>query len=291
MNRKNKKQIKAKDTYVINPLSSKELSGFLDSKSKNIIKYFIVKSLFSQPESKTGQSQLPIQVPKEHVEQWFVQAFDVKPVGAGSYPIDIYNEREGWGADIKMLNIKLNSSGSVTNGDSGEASLGQKFEGPGVDLDKLFKAKKFEIIKDGWIDLYKNKYDSLKSRYSVNKIYYFFILRPGTQKSGADFYFSGAVLDLTKLKYVSVNKSRTTKNSVFLDNFISSEFGNTKIYKAKKRLELRLKPKKWLDSNNLIKITTSFVSQPVNLRDVSVDSDYLKKEIEKINNIKVDFLD
>jgi hypothetical protein len=289
MSKKNIK--KEKETYVINPLSSKELSGFLDSKSKNVIKYFIVKCLFAQPEAKTGQSQLPIQVPKEHVEQWFVQAFDVKPVGAGSYPIDIYNEREGWGADIKMLNIKFNNAGVMTNSDSGEASLGQKFEGPGVDLDKLFKTKKFENIKDEWINLYKNKYDSLKARYSVNKIYYFFILRPGTQQHGADFFFTGAVLDLNKLKDVTVNKSRTTAKSVFLDNFINSEFGNTKIYKAKKRLELRLKPKKWLDENNLIKITTSFVSQPVNLRDKVVDSKYLKDEIEKINNIRIDFID
>ncbi len=83
--------------HVINPLSKEELSSFLDVKSKEIIKYFIAKSLFSQPEPKIGQKTLPIQVPKEHIEQWFTQSFDVKPVGAGSYPIDIYNERENWG--------------------------------------------------------------------------------------------------------------------------------------------------------------------------------------------------
>lgn len=100
---------KLKYSYVINPLTSEELLSFLDEKSKNIIKYFIIKSLFSQPEPKVGQKQLPIQIPKDHIEQWFTQALDVKPVGAGSGPIDIYNEREHWGADIKMLNIKLMS--------------------------------------------------------------------------------------------------------------------------------------------------------------------------------------
>ena len=143
--------------YVINPLKQNELLDFLDEKSKEIIKYFIIKSLFSQPESKIGQKSLPIQIPKEHIEQWFTQALDVKPVGAGSYPIDIFNERENWGADIKMLNITVNNLGDLSNKDSGEASLGQNFADAGINLDDLFLSNKFEEIKDKWVKLYKNK--------------------------------------------------------------------------------------------------------------------------------------
>lgn len=278
-------------SFVINPLKQSELLSFLDEKSKEIIKYFIIKSLFSQPESKVGQKSLPIQIPKEHIEQWFTQSLDVKPVGAGSYPIDIYNEREKWGADIKMLNIKLDKNGDVTSGDSGEASLGQKFEGPGIELDTMFKKRKYEDIKDQWINLYKEKYGSLQKNYSVKKIYYFFILRPGTQVEGADFYFTGAVLDLDKLDQVKVDKKRTTSKSVFLNNFIDSEFGNTKIYKAKKRLELRLKPKAWVENDMALKITTSFISSHVNLRDEKVGAEYLKKEIEKLKNVEVKFIE
>ena len=277
--------------YVINPLPSKELLEFLDDKSKNIIKYFLIKSLFAQPEPKVGQRQLPIQIPKEHIEQWFTQSLDVKPVGAGSYPIDIYNEREKWGADIKMLNIKLNSSGQVSNSDSGEASLGQKFEGPGIHLDALFAKEKYVEIKDGWIKLYNEKYKSLNRTYKIKKIYYFFILRPGTQVQGADFYFTGAVLNLKNLDNVEVNKKRTTKKSVFLDNFIDNEYGNTKIYKAKKRLELRLHPKKWIDGGSAVKITTSFISKHINLREENIDVEYLKKSIEDLKNIAVDFVE
>ena len=166
---------KPKTNFVINPLKQNELQKFLDEKSKKIIKYFIIKSLFSQPEPKEGQKTLPIQIPKEHIEQWFTQSLDVKPVGAGSYPIDIYNEREEWGADIKMLNIKVNEAGDVLNSDSGEASLGQKFEGPGINLDAMFKSKKYNEIKNEWMKLYSEKYKSLNKDYSVKKIYYFFI--------------------------------------------------------------------------------------------------------------------
>ena len=282
---------KPKSNFVINPLTKEELGVFLDEKSKEIIKYFIMKSLISQPEPKVGQKQLPIQVPKEHIEQWFTQALNVKPVGAGSYPIDIYNDREKWGADIKMLNIKISRSGNVTNSDSGEASLGQNFSDAGIALDTLFANRKFDEIKNNWVRLYKQKYEALNKDYSVDKIYYLFILRPGVQVNGADFYFCGASVDIKKLNNVSVNESRTTGSSVFLNNFISDVFGNTKIYKAKKRLELRLKPKNWLDHGMLIKVSTSFMPEHVDLRDQKIDTDFLSKEFKKIQKIKIDFVD
>lgn len=280
----------SKNHFVINPLSKNELNAFLDDKSKEIIKYFIIKSLFSQPEPKIGQNQLPIQVPKEHIEQWFTQALNVKPVGAGSYPIDIYNDRDAWGADIKMLNIKINPSGKVLNSDSGEASLGQNFSDAGVKLDGLFLSKDYDKIKDKWVKLFDAKYKSLKKKYPIKKIYYFFILRPGIQINGADFYFCGASLNINNLKKVSVNTNRTTNSSVFLDNFITHELGNTKIYKAKKRLELRLKPKKWIDDDMVVKISTSFMPLHVDLRGEKIGARYLENEIKKLQKIKIDFV-
>lgn len=282
---------KAKSNFVINPLTKEELGMFLDDQSKEILKYFIMKSLISQPEPKIGQKQLPVQVPKEHIEQWFTQALNVKPVGAGSYPIDIYNDREKWGADIKMLNIKIDRSGNVTNSDSGEASLGQNFSDAGIALDNLFATEKFDEIKDNWVRLYKEKYSALNKNYSVEKIYYLFILRPGVQVDGADFYFCGASVDVKKLNYITVNESRTTRSSVFLNNFISDEYGNTKIYKAKKRLELRLKPKNWVDNGMTIKVSTSFVPVPIDLRDQKIDTAFLNKEFKKIQQIKINFVD
>jgi len=283
--------INYKMSFVINPIDYKELSTFLDDKSKSIIRYFIIKSLFSQPEPMQDQKQLPIQIPEEHIEQWFTQALDVKSVGAGSYPIDIYNEREHWGADIKMLNLKVSKTGEITGGDSGETSLAQNFKEAGIDLDNLFSTKNYEEIKARWITLYKRKYDQLKTKYPlINKVYYFFILRPSIQSKTTDFYFCAAVLDLNKLDNVLVDTQRTKRSSVFLDNFIDKDFGNTKIYKAKKRLELRLKPKSWIANRKVIRITTSFGASNVNLRDHVIDSEYLHNETERLKNITVDFI-
>lgn len=277
------------NNYVINPLTSEELNSFLDNKSKDIIKYFIVKSLFSQPEPKLDQNQIPIQIPKEHVEQWFTQALNVHSVGAGSYPIDIYNLEQKWGADIKMLNIKVDKFGNITNSSSGEASLGQKFTGPGIDLDTWFAQKEYEKIKDSWVNLYNEKYNSIKDKYEINKIYYFFILRPGTQVEGADFYFTGAVINLDNLHKIEVNKIRTTDKSVFLNHFIDNDYGNTKIYRAKKRLELRLNPKKWIENRFSLKISTSFQNKPINLRDDYTDS-YLDDRIDQLKNVTIKFI-
>lgn len=279
------------EDFVIKPLSKEELLAFLDDKAKNIIKYFITKSLFSQPEPKVGQGSLPIQIPKEHIEQWFTQALNVEPVGSGSYPIDIYNERERWGADIKMLNIKVDGLGNVTNSDSGEASLGQKFTDTGTSLDELFVTRNFEEIRNKWIALYKEKYESLREDYpEIEKIFYLFILRPGVQASGTSFYFVGASIDLRNLDAVSVNSERTTADSVFLDSFISDKYGNTKIYKAKKRLELRLKPKAWIDDNAFVQITTSFGSNNVDLREVEVGPEYLQQQVEQLQNVEINFV-
>lgn len=277
--------------FVINPLNKEELLAFLDDKAKGIIKYFIVKSLFSQPEPKIGQRLLPIQIPKEHIEQWFTQALDVKPVGAGSFPVDIYNEREHWGADIKMLNIKVDPLGNVVNGDSGEASLGQNFSDDDINLDTLFHSRNFDEIKDKWIMLFGLKYEAMKLHYPlVEKIFYFFILRPGVQDIGTDFYFTGAVLDFNKLPSVIVDQERTTLKSVFLKNFIAPGYGNTKIYKSKKRLELRINAKNWIENDLSVRIKTSFNSQNIDLRNEEINSEFLEKQFARLKDIDIEFI-
>tara|TARA_R110000824_G_scaffold401771_1_gene615339 strand:+ start:49237 stop:50100 length:864 start_codon:yes stop_codon:yes gene_type:complete len=281
---------KVSDKCVVTPLTKEQLLSFLDDKSKNVIKYFLIKSLFSQPEAKLKQRTLPIQVPKEHIEQWFTQSLDVEPVGAGSYPIDIYNSSEHWGADIKMLNIKVDVNGLVKNNDSGEASLGQNFSGAGIDLDQLFRDKEYEVIKNNWVSLLKGKFESLKKDLPIKKIYYFFILRPSEQVNGVDFYFCGAEIDVEKFDSLVVNEARTTKTSVFLTNFLPDDLGNTKIYKSKKRLELRLKPKNWVDQDLAVRISTSYMPNHFDLRSEVVDEKFLKARIDEIKKLKVEFI-
>ena len=74
---------------VLTPLTKKQLEEIFDDAALEVIDYFLEKTILLQPEILDGQDELPIQIPKEHIEQWFVQAIHAKPVGAGSYPVDI----------------------------------------------------------------------------------------------------------------------------------------------------------------------------------------------------------
>ena len=73
---------------VLTPMSKSELNDFFDDDSLKVIQFFLRKSLISQPEVLPEQKKLPIQIPKEHIEQWIVQALNARPVGSGSYPVD-----------------------------------------------------------------------------------------------------------------------------------------------------------------------------------------------------------
>ncbi len=270
--------------YVLTPIPKEDLLSLLDPKAQEVIKYFIKKSLFSQPEPLPEQIARAVQVPKEHIEQWFVQALDVKPIGAGSYPVDIYNEEEGWAADIKMLNAKLKDTGELSNDESGEASLGQKFEGAGVDLDSLFSTKQYEAIKDAWLGIFGDKIAQVEQeRNGIKKIIYLFILR-----AGFNFYMVGCNVDIDNISKVEV--SSTTNMSVFLNNFIEERYGKAKIYKAKKRLELRLRPKNWVDDNLAVLFETDFQQDHIRLYDEDLNEEFLRKQFDRINSVKVNII-
>lgn len=270
---------------VLTPIPKSELLELLDPKAQEVIRYFIKKSLFSQPEPLPEQVPRAIQVPKEHIEQWFVQALDVMPIGAGSYPVDIYNGDEGWAADIKMLNAKLDNDGNLTNSESGEASLGQKFEGAGIDLDNLFVNSQYEVIKEAWLGIFAGKIAQVKRDYpTINDIIYLFILR-----AGSDFYLVGCNVDTDSIANVNV-ASNTTNKSVFLNGFIESKYGNAKIYKAKKRLELRLRPKTWVEEGLAILFKTDFSQNSIRLYDKNLNEDFLREQFNRINSIRIDII-
>lgn len=173
----------------------------------------------------------------------------------------------------------------VVSAESGEASLGQKFEDAGVDLDNMFKNRQYEHIKTSWLDIFTNKITQVKKDYPfIEKIIYLFILR-----AGSDFYLVGCSVDMTELTNVQV-ASNTTDKSVFLDNFISINYGNAKIYKAKKRLELRLRPKKWVDDGFAILFKTDFKQNNIRLYDEALNEEFFQKQFNYINSIKIEII-
>lgn len=250
--------------FVLTPMSMAELSRFFDNDALKVIKFFLKKSIVSQPEKIPSQEDLPIQIPKEHIEQWIVQALGVKPIGAGSYPVDVI--ASNWGADVKMLSCKLDENGNLKNADSGETSLAQKFGdgnfGDGNTLDDLFAQGRRDFIWSKWQDILVEKYKKVESDHSVTDIYYFIVLR-----ADSVFHLCGLKVDLSKLGNTTVNENRSTNDSIWIKNFIEDDYGHIKVYKAKKRLELRLKPKKWVEDNMVISFDTNFEQISADIRE------------------------
>ncbi len=240
--------------YVMKPLNQEELKNIFSDKSMRVIQYFMNTALFSQPEVYKDEESLPIQIPKEHLQQWFVQALQVQSVGAGSYPIDILKPNE-WGADVKMLACKVDKNGNLTNDDSGETSLAQKFKDTGVSLDDMFKNKNFQDVINGWVNILFEKLKSVKKDKNIDKIYYFFFLRGNPKES----YICAFDVNIDKINTKNItqrDEENLIRESIFLNGLIEPKYGNAKIYKAKKRLELRLKPKNLYDDGFLIAIPT-----------------------------------
>ena len=112
-------------------------------------------------------------IPKEHIEQWVVQALWVEWMWAWSYPVDVYNS--GWhrAADIKMLNAEADDNWNLTNKESWEASLWQKFEWVWDILDQLFEGNEYERIKNEWLNIYREKQESVINELQLDNIYVF----------------------------------------------------------------------------------------------------------------------
>ena len=234
---------------VITPLDKDRLKNFFSRDAQNLLKYFLFKAIFSQPELVNNQPKIPIQVPKEHIEQWLVQCLGADPVGSGSYPVDIVNSDKKYGADAKMLSWN-GKKGSL----SGETSLAQKFKDAGNDLDDAFRNKKFSGVVADWSRLLKNKLSIVKNDYkNIEEIYYFFVIRQENI-----FHVCGMEVDINKIDCIEVD--RTSSASIWIKNLIDSEYGESKIYKAKKRMELRLYPYNWIEDDLVISFDNSLLN-------------------------------
>jgi len=188
-----------------------------------------------------------------------------------------------WGADVKMLSCKVDKNDNLTNGDSGETSLAQKFVGTGISLDDMFKNEQYQEIIDGWSSIWKDKLVNVKTNKSIDNIYFFFFLRGSKKES----YICAFEVDVDNINIDTItqrDENSKIKQSIFLDGVIDAKYGNSKIYKAKKRLELRLKPKNLLDDGFLITIPTEIPTKEdiyQLVQDKDKFDEYMKNKLTK----------
>jgi len=271
---------------ILEELKKNELDEIFDKKAKDIIKFLLNRTLICYPEFLKEQTEKSIYLEKKQCEQWIVQSLGLVPVGEGSYPIDGISKNK-IGYDISNLNWGI-TKGNKEKKETGEKSLAQKFadENFGDDLenlDELFtKGKKNEILI-AWKEILKNKWNATIKEKSLKKIILINIIK---RQDKNKFYIFGIKINVKNIDNCEVDFSKKSKDSVFINNFINEELGSVKIYKAKKRLELRLKPKKWLENGDFIEFNFIFNNKTKNLRDEFTSNKKgflkeIKKDFEK----------
>ncbi len=236
------------------PLSKDALAQIFDERAQLILRYYISKNLFAEPDSINDSSEVSFRVPNEHAEQWIAQAIGGQRIGAGSYPIDVLNSKTSFGCDIAILTANTLASGELANRTSGEKSIGQKFSDETWagehSLDELFNQERIYEIAENSNNIFFEKFNSIKNDYpTIQNIYYFFLIINSVNNK---IYLFGLNLNVDMKQEIGnperVNPGSALKN-VRLDNFIDIRFGEVKTYKSKKRMELRLRPKNLVDDN------------------------------------------
>lgn len=150
---------------------------------------------------------------------------DSKLVGNGNTNVDIMiNDNIGIDVCVLTLNNKY------TN----EKSILQNFS-TGNDLDTLFNNKNgleaVNIFKKKFIEKCKNKNKDIKIYYVV------FICHK------KNIYITSLKLNIDNINNMEFNCFTRSCKNINISNFIDDKYGNVKLYKSKKRLELRLDKK------------------------------------------------
>ena len=270
---------------VLEALDKKEINEIFDINSKKILNFLLQKTIISYPEFLPSQKETSLYLEKKQCEQWIVQCLGLNPVGEGNYPIDGTRDKNGY--DVSSLSLGQTPKTKKMNSQTGEKSLGQKFEDENFGelddtLDQLFLNKEGTKIVDAWKTILKKKWiktikeKNLDTLFLVNLVIY---------KIEAKFYVFLLKINHEKLERIEKGEFSKKGSSIDVKNIIDTKYGNVKIYKAKKRLELRLKPKEFLKEGKYLCFDLENNTSSKNLRDIFNNDkqlqEYCNQEIEK----------
>jgi hypothetical protein len=177
-------------------------------------------------------------------EWWISNLTNGKHIGKGNGAMDIKTK---YGSGIDVMCVIMN------NKYSNEKSLIQNFNDSGSDLDILFKEKNHikavELFKE---NLYK-KISDVKKKEDLTDLYIYAFISTLTEVFLVCFKLhSEKIKDIISGGFVG----KTTKCvNIHINNFIDPNYGNVKLYKSKKRMELRLH-KNVINYENTVRLYT-----------------------------------
>ncbi len=198
----------------------------IEKMKDNITKYILPRESYYRKKNRA------LFIEDEFSEYFTADATNGTEIGSGSCGMDV-KTGENQGIDAMCVIMNKNQSN--------EKSLIQNFKTSGADLDTLFKEKKDEDALKLYISQYSKKLEDVKKEKNLTDL--FILAFVSTIK---DVYLLCFKVNLENMKNVSsggfVNKQKDSCVNINVCNFINTSFGNVKLYKSKKRLELRLYP-------------------------------------------------
>lgn len=164
---------------------------------------------------------------EDEFSEWFIEKVTGgQQIGKGHIAMDV---KTGAGDGVDVFCIIMNKV------ESNEKSLIQNFKKTGKDLDILFKEQKFEEAIQMFMGNYKDKLDEVIRTKGMRGLYYL-----GFISTVDEVFLVNFKINVENIQKVGVKKATKGGVSIFLKNFIRPEDGNVKLYKSKKRVELRL---------------------------------------------------
>jgi hypothetical protein len=172
---------------------------------------------------------------------------------------------------------------------TGEKSLGQKFADNnfgdyGDNFDSLFQTGNYEKIILAWKKILKKKWKKAITDHNLDNLYLVNLL---LYKAKKKLYVVLFKINLSKIN--DMQKGEPSKASIKIKNFIDDALGNLKIYKSKKRMELRLKPREIIEKRgNFLSFDITSKVKSKNLREIlsneNKKKEYLLEETEKFKD-------
>jgi hypothetical protein len=176
----------------------------------------------------------------EFSEWWITKASDGQTIGKGHGAMDVKtNTGNGIDATCIVMNGKI----------SNEKSLMQNFKDAGANLDSFFTTKNDIDAVAMFRNNYKDKLLTVKHTYKLNGLYIFAFI-----STRSAIYVSCFEINLDNIKGICsggfIDNTKDCVN-IIVKGFISPEYGNVKLYKSKKRMELRFNSAVLNDPNTI----------------------------------------
>jgi hypothetical protein len=163
----------------------------------------------------------------EFSEYWTAKASNGIEIGRGSGGMDVKTV-DGKGIDVMCVIMKHNGSN--------EKSLTQNFSGAGAQLDNLFNERRDVEALSLFCERYKEKIRRAREDNNLTSMYLLAFISTQTDIFVVCFYLDETMIDEVRSGGFVAGRD----HNIIANGFIDPSEGNVKLYKAKKRLELRL---------------------------------------------------